>query len=82
MEKKLTFELLVVSVVEFSNLFRCGAIRVVPNIVINGAIPIETVFDLDRSTMISDLFWLFRRRLLLHALMRGGTNMPFFNYDC
>ena len=70
--------------VELFNLFRCGAIRIVPNIIINGTISVETVLDLDSFTMISDLLWPFRRRpptLLLQALMRSGTNMPFFDQN-
>ena len=80
----LTFELLVFTMVKLSNLFRCRAIRIIPNIIIYGSISIETVLDLDCFTMISDLLGPFRRRppaLLLHAFIRSGTNMPFPNQD-
>ena len=69
--------------IEFSNLFRRGAIRVIPNIIINGTISIETVLHFDRFAMISDILWPLRCRppsLLLRTLRRSGTNMPFSIY--
>ena len=51
----LTFEFLVFRVIEVSNLVGGGTIRVVPDIVINGAETIQSILDFNRYTVISYL---------------------------
>ena len=48
----LTFEFLVFNVIEVANFIAGGPIRIVPDVLINSAEPIQAIFDLYRFTVV------------------------------